>query len=210
MAKNFSRFRRGSVRSMPLTLGLISTPRRPSLFTQRSSSATARSTCCSGTVPSATKRSGQRRDDLGEPIVHHARQLDAQLRVGPVVALVRRGRHRLDVDAHAIHVLRAASRSSRASAPRSLHLLDVDFARQRVGEHDGRLVLRRIQVRDLGGDRRVEIVAMDIDAQALALAVADDFGRRRRHALRLLRPHGAGVARGMIVRGSVQPGVAHR
>ena len=34
-------------------------PRRPSCLTQRSSSATARSTCCSGTVPSATKRSGQ-------------------------------------------------------------------------------------------------------------------------------------------------------
>ena len=43
---------------MPLTLPLISTPRMPSFFTQYSSSDTAMSGSCNGTVPRPTKRSG--------------------------------------------------------------------------------------------------------------------------------------------------------
>src|SRR5438128_7515345 len=58
-------------------------------------------------------------------------------------------------------------------------LLNVDLARQRIGERDGRLVLGWIQMRDLGGHCLVEIVTMDIDAQAFAPAIADYLGRRR-------------------------------
>src|SRR2546426_7321900 len=58
LEKNLSNPSFASVRSNPLTLGLISTPRRPSCFTQKSNSETASSASCKGTVPRPTKRSG--------------------------------------------------------------------------------------------------------------------------------------------------------
>ena len=131
LAKNFSRPRLGSVRSLPLTLGRISTPRMPRFFTQCSSSATARSAFCSGTVPM--------RDEAIRPRCRRSRQAArspcARARGRDPARSSRctdcgAGRHRLDVDAHAVHVLEphldgrelrprdpaSASRSFRASA----------------------------------------------------------------------------------------------
>ena len=117
-------------------------------------------------------------DDFGEAVVDLARELAAEIGFRPVEALVRRRRDRLDVDAHAVHVLQPHF-DRRQLGPAVLHLLDVDFARQRVGELAGRLVLSGIEMRDFRRHRRVLIVTMDIDAQAAALPVANGFRGRR-------------------------------
>ena len=58
-----------------------------------------------------------------------------------------------------------------------LHLLDVHFARERVGELAGRLVLAGVQRRDFRRYRRVLVMAMDVDAQAAAFRSRTTFGR---------------------------------
>src|SRR5882762_6404629 len=144
LAKNRSRLSEGSVSSRPATFGLISTPRRPSCLTQRSSSATASSTFCSGTVPRATKRSGQ-----VATICASRTASWPSAGLGPVVGLLRRGAHRLDVDAHPVHVRDAHLDRGELGRP-VVHLLDVDLAGELARELHRRLVLRRIQMRELG------------------------------------------------------------
>jgi hypothetical protein len=106
--------------------------------------------------------------DLGQALVHLPGELGAHPRLGPVVGLLRGRRHRLDVDPHAVHVLQPhldAGELGRALR----HLLLVRLARERVGELDLHLVLRRVERRHLGGRLRVEVMAVDVDPQALAL-----------------------------------------
>ena len=82
------------------------------------------------------------RHDLGETFVHHAREFLTHARVGPVVRLLRCGRDRLDVDAHAVHVFQAhfdAGELCRAVVV----LLLVRLAGERVGELDLHFVLAR-------------------------------------------------------------------
>ena len=101
-------------------------PAQAELFHAAPSSATARSTCCSGTVPSATKRSAGRYDPAS--LLSPCATAEAQLRVGPVVALFGAG-DTAGCRCPSDPCPRAASLCSRASAT-CRGSLDVDFARQ--------------------------------------------------------------------------------
>ncbi len=104
---------------------------------------------------------------MRDALVHRAGELAALARVGPVVRLVGRRRYRLDVDAHAVHVLQAQLDAGELRAA-LLHLLRVGLARQRIGELDCRVVLAGIALGHLRRHVRIEIVAVHVDAKALA------------------------------------------
>ena len=159
--------KRSADRSSPATLVAISMPRSPSDRCSRSSSATASSGAWNGTVPSPTKRSGWRADDVGDVVVDRARGGDAEIGRRVVIGLVRRGRERLDVDPHHVHVGEPLFHRGELH-PRPFRLLPVDLARARIGEHIARPAF------DLtgGAEHRLghlgQHVAVDIDGEVLA------------------------------------------
>ena len=129
----------------------------------------------------ADKTVGRVGDDLRDALVDLARQFGTVIGFGEVEEVVGRRAHGLDVDAHAVHVLQPLGDTAELRRAGG-HLLDVGLPRQLVGEDHRRVVLRGIQVCGLGVDLRVQVMAVQIDDLAAALAGLDD------------RPRGGGFA----------------
>src|SRR5690349_10363975 len=132
---------------MPFTLGLISTPRKPSCFTACSSSLTAREESCKGTVPSATKRSGHL------DTISARRSFTMRASACPSPGSVQVLQPHLD-----------RGQLGRAIA----HLLLVGLARERAGELDVGVVLGGIAVGNLRRHVGVGVMAVKIDGKAFA------------------------------------------
>ena len=133
---------------------------------------------------------------LGDALVDFAREFRAIGRFGPVKEVIRRRAYRLDVHAHAVHVLQALRHAGQFwSAGR--HLLDVGLTRDRVGEHRGGVVLGGIQVRGFLVDRRVQVVTMQVNHFGSAsLATRKRAGQARGGALGC-----RGAGRAVVMRG---------
>ena len=144
---------------------------------------------------------------LRDAFVDLAGQFGAQARLGEIEEVIRRRAHRLHVHAHAVHVFQSfghARQLGRAGG----HLLDVGLVGQGIGVDDGGVMLRGVQVRGLGIDLGVEVVAMQVHHQALAPAVPDDGPRTRGRAAL----GGQGAERAVLVRRVLavgQAGVEH-
>ena len=127
LAKNLSSPTDGWDKSLPSTLGRISTPRMPSLATHRSRPATANSAFCSGTDPSGTKRSGHVAA-VSATRSFTARDFQTRIGITLIGALMRRRSNRLDIDAHPVHVLET-DLDRRQLGRAVVVLLRVDLAR---------------------------------------------------------------------------------
>ena len=106
-------------------------------------------------------------DDVGDVVVDRARGGDAEIGRRVVIGLVRRGRERLDVDPHHVHVGQPLLHRGELHA-RPFSLLPVDLARARVGEHVARPALHLTGGAEHRLGRLGQHVAMDIDREVLA------------------------------------------
>ena len=116
------------------------------------------------------------RGDFRQSLIGFACKFKSICRFGPVITLVGGRADRLDIDAHAIHVFQAHFDRRQLGAA-ILHLFDVHLFGQRIGELAGRLILGRVQRRNLGRQYGILIMAVNINTQAAAFAITHNFGR---------------------------------
>ena len=124
--------------------------------------------------------------DVGNTVVDIARQLGSKVRLRKIIVLKRCRRYRLDVNAHAVHILQPDVNVGQLGRP-VFHLLGVDIARQLVGKYMPHLELHRIQYRGFFTHLGVEIVAMNVNARRFTCALRSTRclcfggGRKNRH-----------------------------
>src|SRR5215472_17999799 len=128
------------------------------------------------------KAAGVAPGNVGEVVVDGARGGESELGVGAVIGLVRRGRDRLDVYPHPVHVREPfLDRGELDASP--FGLLPVDLARALVGEFLPRVPRRRRVARDHLRGLRGQHVTMDVDGEPFAACTS-----RPRKTARNLRP----------------------
>jgi hypothetical protein len=124
--------------------------------------------------------------DIGEIVVDDARSGDPEIGVGAVIGLVRRGRDRLDVDPHPVHVGQPLlDRGELDAVP--LGLLPVDLARVVVGVLLSRMPRRGGMARDHLRGFRGQHMAVNVDGKPFAACMSGPREaardcRARRHA----------------------------
>ena len=110
---------------------------------------------------------GMPADDVREIVVDDARGGDPEIGVRAVIGLVRRGRDRLDVDPHPVHIGEPLLDRGELDAG-ALGLLAVDLARALVGVFLARMPRRSRVAGDHFGGLRGQHMAMNIDGEPFA------------------------------------------
>ena len=109
--------------------------------------------------------------DVREIVVDDARGGDPDIGVGAVIGLVRRGRDRLDVDPHPVHVGEPLFDRGELDAG-ALRLFAVDLAGARVGVFLPRMPRRSRMARDHFRGPRRQHMTMNVDGEPFATGMS--------------------------------------
>ena len=158
---------RSAEKSSPATLVAISMPRKPERFVHPVELGDREIGRLKRHRAERDKAVGMTAGDVGEIVVDDPRRGDPEIGVGAVIGLVRRGRDRLDVDPHPIHVGEPFLDRSELDAG-ALGLLPVDLAGALIGVDLARMPRRIGIAGDHLGGLRGQHMAMNVDREPFA------------------------------------------